>query len=153
MKLRRSTVRREKSTDDFQERQRNAGATGALDFHSEQSGADLQKIGSSGNSSSKRFCGRLFEINHLVTARSLSSAFLFVPLEYQGCLSGQPVGIAAWPSTGAHCLRVSATLDDAVCDPNLQFVVKAVPDAAESDLISTPPGHDLSIPCNRSPCI
>jgi hypothetical protein len=52
MKLRRSTVRGGEPADDFQERQRHAGAAGALDFHSEQSGADLQKIGSSGNSSS-----------------------------------------------------------------------------------------------------
>ena len=137
MKLRRSTVRREKSTDDFQERPRNAGATGALAFHSQESGADLQKIGSSGDSSSKRFCGRLLEINHRLLRDHFRCRSDLCVWSIKDTLAGQPVSVAAWVIIGAHRLRVSATLNDAVCDPNLQFVVKAVPDTAVSDFIFT----------------
>ena len=36
---------------------------------------------------------------------------------------------------------MSTTLDDAVCHPNLQFVVEAIPHPAVADFISTQSGH------------
>src|SRR5712692_3771415 len=56
-------------------------------------------------------------------------------------LSGQLISNAAGFCLEPHCFRMSATLDDAVCHPDLQFVVEAVPDAAASDFISTQSGH------------
>lgn len=47
---------------------------------------------------------------------------------------------------------MSTSLNDAVYDPDLQFVIEAVPDAAESDLVSAYTGHAVNIPCSRIPC-
>ena len=144
MELGWNSFRRGKSTDDFHQRKRNAGATGALDFYYDEGGADLDEIRSSRNSPSNRFCGRVLEINHKLRSPNACHRGHLFPVHsgHQGCfvLPGD-----------RHCSRtflvrascsVSATLDDAVCHPNLQFVVEAVPHPAASDFISTQSGHD-----------
>ena len=152
MKLRRNRLWCGKSSDDFDQRQGNAGATRAMDFYCDKSGADLDEIRSSRNSASKRLCGRVLEINHglwLTCHQRLFSVHsahrrCFVPQDDRHCSR------RVW---WAHRVRVSAMLDDAVYHPKLQFVVEAVPHTAVSDFISTEARHSFSILCNRSPCI
>src|SRR4030095_8059067 len=64
VELRRHAVRRGKSANDLEERQRHSGSARALDFCREKSGADLDKIRSARNSAPKRPCETVLEIYH-----------------------------------------------------------------------------------------
>jgi hypothetical protein len=59
----------------------------------------------------------------------------------EDALSGQMIGIATGSILKTHRGWMSTILDGAVYDPDLQFVIKAVPYAAVSDFISTEAGH------------
>jgi len=56
-------------------------------------------------------------------------------------LSCETISIAAGSILKTHRVWMSTTLNNAVYDPNLQFVVEAVPHPAASDFISTQSGH------------
>ena len=61
--------------------------------------------------------------------------------DIEDLLSGQTIGITTGSILKTHCGWMSTILNDAVYDPDLEFVVKPVPNAAVPDFISTEAGH------------
>ena len=74
--------------------------------------------------------------------RVIKSVFSLLRIrDIEDALSGQMIGIATGSILKTHRGWMSTILDGAVYDPDLQFVVEAVPHPATSDFISTEAAH------------